>query len=368
VKAKVWKLLGLVLIAIFAFSPISSVHATPTLAISSTIPNLSGVMAYDSSKGEINVVGNNGISVVSDSTNQVVATVAIPGYSGSLAGMTYDSGQHEIFVASGSGLLQGVPPAVWVVSDSTNQVVANVTSGLWWVPSGVAYDSAKGEIFLTDAGNGQNVFGGVYVISDRNNTAIAFVGVGNSPEAVAYDSGKGEIFVANIGSRSISVISDSTNTVVATIKGVYASGLVYDSSKGEIFAANGYNGVSVISDGANAVVANVTGLSGVQGIAYDSAKGEIFVGNSVISDSNNAVVAQVPNSLASIVYDSGKGEIIGSAPAALDIFSDSSSASTTTTTSTTPEFNPAALLIVAVATFSAVAILTRKMPRLGRPI
>ncbi len=76
----------------------------------------------------------------------------------------------------------------------------------------------------------------------------------------------------------------------------------------------------------------MTGLSEVQGIAYDSTKGEIFAGNSVISDSNNAVVAQVPNVLASVVYDSGKGEIIGSTPAALDIFSDSSSTSTSTTT------------------------------------
>ena len=113
-KVKVWKLVSLIIIAIFAFSTISSVHAIPTLAISSTIPNLSGAMAYDSSKGEIFVVGYSGISVASDSTNQVVATVTIPGYPGSLADIAYDSGQHEIFVASGSGIAQGVPPAVWV--------------------------------------------------------------------------------------------------------------------------------------------------------------------------------------------------------------------------------------------------------------
>jgi len=332
-KVKGWQLSGLLIILIFALSAVNTAHATPTLAISSTIPKLSGAMAYDSSNGEIYVVGYNGISVVSDGTNQVVATLTIAGYPNSLTEMTYDSGQHEIFLSSGSGIVQGIPPAVWVVSGSTNQVVANVTSRSWWVPWGVAYDSAKGEIFLTDAGNGQNVFGGVRVISDSNNTVTASVGVGSFPREMAYDSGKGEIFVAN--SISISVISDSTNTVVATISGVSASGLVYDSSKGEIFAANGYNGVSVISDSTNAVVANVTGLSGVQGIAYDSAKGEIFVGNSVISDSNNAVVAQVPNALASVVYDSGKGEIIGSTGAALDIFSDSSSASTTTTSSAT---------------------------------
>lgn len=385
-KVKVWNLLGLILIMIFALSAVSIVHAIPTLAVSSTISNVSGAMAYDSGKGEIYVSGFSGLSVVSDSSNQVVGTVAIPGYEGYLEDAAYDSGQNEIFVASGNANAQGVPPAVWVFSDSTNSIVANVTSGIWWVPWGVVYDSVKGEIFLTDAGNGQNVFGGVYVVSDSNNSVIASIGVGNFPEEMAYDSGMGEIFVANTGSSSISVISDSTNTVVATISGVYASGLAYDSSKGEIFAANGYNAVSVISDSTNTVVANVTGLTGFQGIAYDSAKGEIFTGNSVISDSNNAVVAQVPNALALAVYDSGKGEIIGSTSTALDVFSDSSSASTSSPSPTSspsatstvsasptpkvPEFSSAALASVAAAmivvTLSAVAVGRKKSKTLPK--
>ncbi|MGA2524838.1 MAG: hypothetical protein ABSF65_11900, partial [Candidatus Bathyarchaeia archaeon] len=123
--------------------------------------------------------------------------------------------------------------------------------------------------------------------------------------------------------------------------GVFASGLAYDSSKGEIFAANGYNGVSVISDSTNTVVANVTGPSGIQGIAYDSGNGEIFVGNSVISDSNNAVVAQVPTALGLIVYDSSKGEIIGGTNTEIAIFSNSSY------TIKVPEFSSAALFSLA---------------------
>jgi YVTN family beta-propeller protein len=89
----------------------------------------------------------------------------------------------------------------------------------------------------------------VSVISDRTNQAIANITVGKSPYGVAYDSGKGEVFMANHGSNSVSVISDSSNSVVATVNvGNDPFGLAYDSAKGEVFVANeGYPIVSVIS-------------------------------------------------------------------------------------------------------------------------
>ena len=46
-------------------------------------------------------------------------------------------------------------------------------------------------------------------------TATIPVGVG--PWGIAYDSGKGEIFVANYYDDTVSVISDSSNTVIATV-------------------------------------------------------------------------------------------------------------------------------------------------------
>ena len=61
------------------------------------------------------------------------------------------------------------------------------------------------------------ILASVSVISDSTNAVVATVTVGINPESVAYDSGKGEIFVANDGSNTVSVISDSTNAVVATV-------------------------------------------------------------------------------------------------------------------------------------------------------
>ena len=108
--------------------------------------------------------------------------------------------------------------------------------------------------------------------------------------------------------------------------------LAYDSSKGEVFVFNGGGTVSVISDTTNAVVATVTGLASSDSlsslypitIAYDSGKGEIFASNATISDSTNAVVAGPPpytypqnggsvaQNFGDVAYDSGKGEMFAS--------------------------------------------------------
>jgi len=90
---------------------------------------------------------------------------------------------------------------------------------------------------------------------------VATVTVGNSPYGVAYDSAKGEVFVANGASNTVSVISDGNNAVVKNIAiGGAPYGIAYDSSKGEVFVANGgsSNTVYVISDSGNALVATVT--------------------------------------------------------------------------------------------------------------
>ena len=284
---------------------------------------------------------------------------------GPLQDLAYDAGQGEVFVAAGNGVEEGATPTVWVISDSTNAIVANITMASAFTPTGVAYDASKGEVFVTDAGNNGNVFGGVYVISDSTNTASGYIYVGNYPEELTYDSGMGEVFVANYGSSSVSVISDSTNAVVATVAvGNYPSGIAYDSSKGEIFVANtNDNTVSVISDTTNAVVATVTGLSGyealgIEGVAYDSGKGEIFAGNVVISDSANTVVAQLPFNIGDVVYDSGKGEVIAAASTGLDVFSDFSSTSTTSTSSPSATSTVSASSTPKVPEFSSAALVS----------
>ena len=289
-------------------------------------------VAYDSGKNEIFVANPNDgtVSVISDNNNNVTATIPVGIWQPSE--LAYDSGKEEIFVTN-SAL-----DTVSVISDSSNSVIANITlnqgQGSMFNPTGIAYDSSKGEIFVTDdvetfsvlSGSvftTENGVGMVSVISDSTNTVVATIPVGYSPTAVAYDSGKGEIFVTTEPNyptfTGVSVISDSTNAVIATIPvGNSPDGIAYDSGKGEIFVTNsGDNTVSVILDSNNTVISTLAVGSNPQGVAYDFGRSEIFVANhssntlSVISDRDDTVIATVNGTSVpqGVAYDSGKSEV-----------------------------------------------------------
>jgi YVTN family beta-propeller protein len=236
-------------------------------------------------------------------------------------GIAYDSAKGEIFVIGSS---DNGNNTVSIINDATNTVVKTIPVGA--LSTGIAYDSAKGEIFVTSSGNGNNT---VSIINDATNTVVKTIPVGdngNTLNGIAYDSAKGEIFVGNSGSAIVYVISDATNTVVKTIPVGTPVGIAYDSAKGEIFViGGGGTTVSVINDATNTVIATIPVGETSTGIAYDSAKGEIFVGTeakvsvtnsyvgtvSVISDATNTVVKTIPVGLSpvGIAYDSAKGEI-----------------------------------------------------------
>jgi YVTN family beta-propeller protein len=233
----------------------------------------------------------------------------------------------------------------------------------------MAYDSGLGEIFLCDAGNNGNVHGAVIVISDSTNTVVTSIQVGSYPKEAVYDSGMNEIFVVNTGG-TVSVISDTSNTVIATINvGTYPYGIAYDSAKGEVFVYNENDGsVSVISDTTNTVIQTITGVAASTiypyTISFDSSKGELFVSDSVISDDTNTIVSHLPAGLGNMVYNSGKGEVLGVSSTGLLVFSDSSSPAPTSTvtasptsTPTVPEFS-GAMLSTILAGMAVVAICT----------
>jgi YVTN family beta-propeller protein len=342
ISAKVWKLAGLLLVMVFAFSAANLVHAVGVTHTITVGTSPTGV-AYDSSKGELFVAnsGYNTLSVISDSTNAVVKTITV---GTSPTGVAYDSNKGEIFATNhGSN-------SVSVISDTTNAVIATVSVGT--TPSNLAFDSNKGEVFVVNSGDNT-----VSVISDSSNSVVATLTVGTNPNKVIYDSGIGEMFVCNSGYNTVSVISDSSNAVVATITvGISPAGASYDSNKREVFVANygsGANTVSVISDSNNAVVATIPVGTTPYGIAYDSGTNEIYVSNhgsgtvSVISDSTNAVVTTVTvgTTPSGVAYDDKKGEIFVTNLGAntVSVISDSStsaSSSPDTSSSPTPVTNP----------------------------
>jgi len=259
-------------------------------------------VAYDPAKGELfasNLYGNC-ITVISDATNSVVATIDLGndnlnnGIGGYPVELTYDSVKGEIFVVNqGASTVIGQYDSsagfVSVISDSTNSVVATIPLGDF--PSAIAYDPAKGEVFVAEDGAtpsnvsaSNTAHGQIAVISDSSNTVVANVTVGPFPDGLAYDSARGEIYVASSGSTtiagSVSVISDSTNAIVATVPLDGAGAVAYDPGKGELYVVTpNTNSTTIISDSTNSVVGTRAAGPGPFWIAYDSAKGELFISN-----------------------------------------------------------------------------------------
>ena len=62
-------------------------------------------------------------------------------------------------------------------------------------------------MFVTNEGSNN-----VSLISDRTNAVVATIPVGHQPEAVVYDSGKAEVLVANAGSNTVGFLANESSS------------------------------------------------------------------------------------------------------------------------------------------------------------
>jgi YVTN family beta-propeller protein len=181
-------------------------------------------------------------------------------------------------------------------------------------PYGAAFDSTNGDVYVTDAYSDT-----VSVISGTTNTVIATIPVGADPYGAVFDSTNGDIYVTNSGSTYVSVISGSTNTIVAEIPGELGLyGGTFDTSNGDVYVTDARafpyvsDDVEVISGATNAVVAFIHVGSDPYSATFDPTNGDIYVTNSgshnvsVISGATNQVVSSVPvgSSPWGVTYDS----------------------------------------------------------------
>jgi YVTN family beta-propeller protein len=198
-------------------------------------------------------------------------------------------------------------------------------------PLGLAYDSAKKAIYVTNYGsiiNSKNdaLEGKVSVIDGSTNRAVDnTISVGKKPYAITYNPSNSEMYVANTFSNTISVIDTHNNNhnlisniPVGNFPGNSTSGLAYDSDNGKIYVTILHSGeVSVIDSSTNKVEINIKGLKNPAGVAYNTDNGKIYVTNleansvSVINPLKNGIIATIPVGAApsAIAYDSDNRKI-----------------------------------------------------------
>jgi len=356
----------LISIMIFVVSAASSVHAQTSISGVGVFPS---AVAYDSTTGQIFVVDATGgaLSVISDSTDQVTQTIALPYTPEALV---YDSGQNAMYISTSGG--------VYVLPNGANTVSGPIadTQGSG---ASIAYDSGMGYIFV-DAANG------VQVIQDSSNTVTANITVPN-PGPLVYDSAAKAVYMSEDVGTDVFVISDKplelNKTPIKVSSDPYENpgSLAYDSALGRIYVTNSTD-VSVITDNNNKIVA-VVHVNSSPGTLVYAGNDEIICSNgAVISDKTNSVKStlDVGTNPSGIAYDSGTGQVFvtngndpgtvtyvsvsSATPSTASPTSSPSSSSTATSTPKVPEFSSAALILVlatmAAATLCAVALSVKK--------
>jgi ABC-2 type transport system ATP-binding protein len=188
--------------------------------------------------------------------------------------------------------------SVVVVSGGTNEVIDRISLVSPWM---CAYDPSDGDIYVTNIDSDT-----VSVISGTNDSVVATVPVGIGPDAIAYDPENNIVYVANMGAGerfngAVSLIASGTNSVVGTIRvGQWPDGATYDPYNGYIYVTNAWSeNVSIISGSTDKVVGSVAVGAWPAGSAYDSQDNDIYVADAsscevtVISGESNTVIASV---------------------------------------------------------------------------
>ena len=214
----------------------------------------------------------------------------------------YDPDQHELFVVdqgNGTGT-----SGVSVLNDSTDQVVGFLPAG-GASPVAVAYDPARQQLFVANQDSDD-----VTIFDTATNALVKTVPVGTSPCALVYDTEDGDIYVANFGSENLTIIdgsSDSVGTPPAVVVGYHPDALAYSPAFDELFVANlssdpsaNPGNVSVVNASTDSVARNVTVGDDPVALAWDASEQELFVADraddsvTVLSGNNSTVEATVP--------------------------------------------------------------------------
>lgn len=198
-----------------------------------------------------------------------------------------------------------------VLPDTSYGVVATIPLPALSDPVDVAADTNNGELYITDHNTSD-----VSVISGTSEKVVATITLATLPSGVIFDSHNSEVYVSTFMGDTVIVVNTTTNTVMKTIPVDGAPvGLASDPVKGYVYVTDQYaNNTTVINDTTNTVMGSPIRV-GTDPIAaaFDDSTGNVYVANllssnvSVIDPASNTVTATIavgsyPLALA---YDSG---------------------------------------------------------------
>ncbi|MBI5206461.1 MAG: choice-of-anchor D domain-containing protein [Candidatus Firestonebacteria bacterium] len=147
--------------------------------------------------------------------------------------------------------------------------------------------------------------GTVSVIDNTTDTVVKTITVGTNPYGISVNATGTRVYITNTASNNVSVINTSTKSVIATIPvGTSPYGIVVNPSGTLVYVANsGTDNVSIISTAINSAIAAIPVGDAPYGITINSQGTKVYVTNSlsnsvsVIDTINLNVTNTIPVSL-----------------------------------------------------------------------
>jgi YVTN family beta-propeller protein len=189
----------------------------------------------------------------------------------------WNSVRNKVYVAC-----QGEQDRLAVIDGSTGSVIGWIHTGFY--PCALTYDPARDRIYSADSGSASVTVGDCAIDS-----AIASVRVGEVPVALLDLPDVGKVYCANRVSGTISVIDASTNLVTKTIQtgGTAPCALAYSSQSDKLYCLNGgSHNISVIAESSDSLLHLVSGGTSPMALAYSSGRDRLYC-----VDEGRAVIA-----------------------------------------------------------------------------
>ena len=222
-----------------------------------------GPLLYNPVNHHVYVTSANGVNVIDETSNKILTTISL----NNVGALAYNPSNRNVYVSGWQ--------TIWIIDSFTNKVTGQFSgvSGF-----NLAFDSNKSYLYASD-----DYANTVLVVNTLSGKLIKSVPVCQwcDPSGMAFNPGNGRIYLANFGMGKVSVVSDTTNNIVATIAvGNNPFGALYDPLNQKVYISDYTSAMlSKIDPATNTVIANLSAGNGPWNIALDTANGLLYITN-----------------------------------------------------------------------------------------
>ena len=222
-----------------------------------------GPLLYNPVNHHVYVTSANGVNVIDETSNKILTTISL----NNVGALAYNPSNRNVYVSGWQ--------TIWIIDSFTNKVTGQFSgvSGF-----NLAFDSNKSYLYASD-----DYANTVLVVNTLSGKLIKSVPVCQwcDPSGMAFNPGNGRIYLANFGMGKVSVVSDTTNNIVATIAvGNNPFGALYDPLNQKVYISDYTSAMlSKIDPTTNTVIANLSAGNGPWNIALDTANGLLYITN-----------------------------------------------------------------------------------------